>query len=158
MKHHRPPEQLKKSSMKVRRGQLNPWREGRGGRCNFLILFHPVVQERWQQDSLNKKRSFTNIYVTSLMLSFISVLFDSQKQSREKRPIDSKSRAWIRREGGVCKRVLMKTLECAFLYAYVCLLRASEWVVSLEVAHRRPSTPRLHGIAIKRHKTDYYSS
>lgn len=52
---------------------------------------------------------------------------------------------------------------CAFLYAYMCvcvcvyqsvcfLLRASERLISLIEAHRRPSTPRPRGIAADTHK------
>lgn len=61
-----------------------------------------------------------------------------------------------------CKRVLMKTLLCAFLYPYVyenvcSLLSASERQISLIEAHRRPSTPRPRGIAAETHNK-YYSN
>lgn len=60
----------------------------------------------------------------------------------------------------LCKRVLMKTLVCAFLYAYVCFvsegsflgrLSASARPTALIVARRRPSTPRPRGKAAETH-------
>lgn len=53
------------------------------------------------------------------------------------------------------------SVVCAFLYAYVCMcvyqsvhivLSASERLISLIEAHRRPSTPRPHGIAAETHQ------
>lgn len=51
------------------------------------------------------------------------------------------------------------SVVCAFIYAYVCvyqsarsLLSASERLISLIEARRRPSTPRPRGIAAETHK------
>lgn len=58
----------------------------------------------------------------------------------------------------------MKTLSCVHFFMHMCMrivcsrLSASERPISLIEAHRRPSTPRPHGIAAETHNNKYYTN